>query len=160
MHTGPARTSLGRSRGALRGAPREPVEPRIRRLGGTVLEAERSQPSDFGPTSSDTGWQDASSDESPEDRRMLISFGVMLVAFKLLGIVVIIAYLGWTGLTDVVAFIVATNVPFVLVGLGLLYVPLSRLYRRLRLRRRRRRLIWSEWNVEESSTQFPRTTDP
>ncbi len=80
---------------------------------------------------------------------MLISFAAILVAFKLLGLAVIVIYMYRAGLGDAVAFLAATHIPFILVGLGLLYAPLSALYRRLRLRARRRYLIWAEWNVEE-----------
>ncbi len=82
---------------------------------------------------------------------MLISFAAILVAFKLLGLAVIAIYMYRAGLTDAFAFLAATHIPFVVVGLGLLYVPLSALYRRLRLRARRRRLLWAEWNVDEAA---------
>jgi hypothetical protein len=115
------------------------------------VEVERSQPSDFEPTPSDADWQDLPSDDSPEERRMLISFAAILVAFKLLGLAVIVVFMFRAGLSDAVAFLAATHIPFVLVGLGLLDMPLSALVRRLRLRARRRQLIWAEWNVDETS---------
>jgi hypothetical protein len=82
---------------------------------------------------------------------MLLTFAAILVSFKLLGLAVIVVYMYRAGLDDAVAFLAATHVPFVLVGLGLLYLPLSALYRRLRLRARRRHLIWAEWHVEEAA---------
>ena len=120
--------------------------------GGAAVEVERSQPSDLEPTPPDADWEDLPSNDSPEERRMLVTFAAVLVAFKLLGLAVIAIYMYRAGLGDAAAFLAATHVPFVVVGLGLLYMPLSALYRRLRLRARRRRLIWAEWNVEEAPT--------
>ncbi len=115
------------------------------------MEVEHSEPSDFGPTPSDAELPDVPSDDSPEERRMLISFAAVLVTFKLLGLAVIVVYMYRAGLSDAAAFLAATHVPFVVVGLGLLYLPVSALYRRLRLRARRRHLIWAEWNVDEAA---------
>lgn len=115
------------------------------------MEVERSQPADFEPTPSDADWQDPPTDDSAGERRMLLSFAAILVAFKLLGLAIIVVYMYRAGLEDAGAFLAATHIPFVVIGLGLLYVPLSALYRRLRARARRRHFIWAEWNVDEAA---------
>ncbi len=53
---------------------------------------------------------------------------------------------------DVVPFLAASHAPFVAFALFLLYWPGLALFRRLRLRARRRQLIHAEWNVERAST--------
>ena len=82
---------------------------------------------------------------------MLLSFAAILVAFKLVGLAIIVTFMLQAGFADAIGFLVATHVPFVAIGLGLLFFPLSALYRRLRVRARRRELIWSEWHVEDAA---------
>jgi hypothetical protein len=115
------------------------------------MEVERSQPSDFEPTPAEAGWQDPSADDAPNERRMLVTFAAILITFKLLGLAVIVVFMFRAGLEDAVAFLAATHIPFVAAGLGLLYLPLSGLVRRIRARVRRRKLIWAECHVEEAA---------
>ncbi len=115
------------------------------------MEVEHSQPFDSEPTPTNADWQDPSPDESEEERRVLTSFAAFLVGVKLLSLAAIVGYLYLAGIATSVVFLVATQVPFIIAGLALLYLPLSRLIRRMRLRARRRRLIWSEWHVEKAA---------
>lgn len=89
--------------------------------------------------------------ESADERRILLSFAAVLVTFKLVGLAIIVVFMLQAGYGDAIAFLAATHVPFIVVGLGILSFPVSAFLRRLRLRARRRHLIWAEWNVEELS---------
>jgi hypothetical protein len=118
------------------------------------LEIDRSQSSEPWPTSSETSLRGAVTvDEPREDWRVIWAFAAVLVAFKLVGLAIVVYFMLQAGAFDgALTFLVATHAPFILVGLGLLYWPLSVLYRRARLRARRRQLIWAEWHVETTRT--------
>jgi hypothetical protein len=82
-----------------------------------------------------------------EDRRAMYAFFGVLVAFKLFTIILIFALLtSWSTL----AFLVFGHALWIAVGAVVFWGPAAFWVRLRRVRRRRRRLEYAEWNVEEA----------
>ena len=91
--------------------------------------------------------------EPRDDWRVVWAFVAILVAFKLAGLAIIVAICLQTAEFDeALPFLAASHVPFVVGALLLLYWPVKALFRRLRLRARRRQLIYAEWHVEKAGS--------
>ncbi len=88
-------------------------------------------------------------DEERATRRVAIWFALILIGFKLWTVLLIALY-SWNWAT--VRFLLANHVLWVVVGAVLVWGPVVFWLRLIRLRARRRELIRSEWEVEDSHT--------
>ena len=86
-------------------------------------------------------------DEGQKIRQIAIWFIGILVAFKLWTVLLIVTY---SAKWETVQFLLANHVLWFVVGAVLLWGPALFWARLLRLRARRRDLIRSEWEVEDS----------
>ncbi|MCM8750627.1 hypothetical protein NET02_15890 [Thermomicrobiaceae bacterium CFH 74404] len=86
-------------------------------------------------------------DEGQKIRQIAIWFIGILVAFKLWTVLLIVIY---SSRWETVQFLLANHVLWFVAGAVLLWGPALFWARLLRLRARRRELIRSEWEVEDS----------
>lgn len=86
-------------------------------------------------------------DEEQTIRRIAIWFIGILVAFKLWTVLLIVIY---SSTWETVQFLLANHVLWFAVGGALVWGPALFWVRLMRLRARRRELIRSEWEVEDS----------
>ncbi len=98
-------------------------------------------------------------DADPRDECGIVrSYVGVLIGFKFLGLAIILGAMASTGfLGDSSAFLTLYHLPWVLAAAALGYRPGRALYRRVRAQARRRRLIWSEWHVEDAPSAGRRT---